>query len=397
MAGALMLLAAGTGGPAAARTAGGPVTLIDAGRTHACALDDDGRAYCWGSGDSGELGNGDTTDRSIPVLVRAPAAGVSFTRITGGDAHTCGLGSDAGAYCWGTNSYHQLGNGDALDRSTPVAVNAPAGVEFTQIAAGGAHTCGLSSEGRAYCWGSSSLGEMGSGDGAGIRSMPAAVHAPAGVTFTQVTAGSSFSCALASNLTAYCWGVGLSGQLGNGANRIQPTPVPVHAPEGAGFTQLTAGRDHVCGLGSDTLAYCWGSGGFGRLGDGDTTDRSAPVPVRAPEGVSFIQLTAGGDHTCGLGSDTLAYCWGTGSLGQLGNGAAVDSPAPVAVHAPAGVVLTQLSAGSGYTCGVGSDARAYCWGANEEHQLGDGGTESRLVPGAVPIPAPHRGHMAAGR
>ncbi|GAB1688659.1 hypothetical protein KRM28CT15_04620 [Krasilnikovia sp. M28-CT-15] len=105
----------------------------------------------------------------------------------------------------------------------------------------------------------------------------------------------------------------------------------VAAPAGVRFTQLTAGNNHTCGLGSDTRTYCWGWGPDGQLGNGTVDESTTPVPVKAPNGVSFTQLTAGEGHTCGLGNDTRTYCWGWGADGQLGNGGTANRSSPVAV------------------------------------------------------------------
>ncbi|MEU4163463.1 fibronectin type III domain-containing protein [Actinoplanes sp. NPDC026670] len=368
-----------------APAAGVTFTRLTAGDLHTCGLGSDSKAYCWGSGGSGQLGDGNTIDRSSPVAVDAPAAGVTFIQLTAGTDHTCGVGSDNKAYCWGLLNTGQLGTGGSTDRSSPVAVSAPAaGVTFTQLTAGRFFTCGLGSNGKAYCW----------GRGGGVNgSTPVVVDAPTpGVTYTRLAAGGYHVCGLGSDSKAYCWGGGNHGQLGDGGTAGWSDPVAVDAPAaGVTFTQLTAGEEHSCGLGSDSKAYCWGSGGSGQLGDGGTTDRSSPVAVDAPAaGVTFTQLAAAGErHTCGLGSDGKAYCWGSGRYGQLGDGSVTDRLSPVAVNAPAtGVTFTELAAaGYHHTCGQGSDGKAYCWGSASSGRLGDGGTTDRLSPVAVNAPA----------
>jgi alpha-tubulin suppressor-like RCC1 family protein len=105
--------------------------------------------------------------------------------------------------------------------------------------------------------------------------------------------------------------------------------VAVRAPAGVTFTQLAAGGNQTCARGGDTRSYCWGNGFAGALGNGDTQDRSSPVTVHTPAGVSFTQLATGGFHGCGLGSDAKAYCWGY--TGELGNGEAQYAASPVMV------------------------------------------------------------------
>ncbi|GAA2860124.1 hypothetical protein Acy02nite_56300 [Actinoplanes cyaneus] len=365
-----------------------PVVQVAAGVTHSCELEAAGRAYCWGDNQTGQLGDGTDTDRPSPTAVNAPAAGVTFTQLAVGGRHTCGLGSDSKAYCWGVGG--PLGNGDGENQSSPVPVDAPAaGVTFTQLTAGLAHTCGLGSDAKAYCWGYNGDGRVGDGTNE-YRMSPVAVNAAAGVTFTQLAAGLAHTCGLGSDAKAYCWGYGSSGQLGDGGTVKRSSPVAVNAPAGGvTFTQLTAGGSHTCGLGSDTKAYCWGAGDRGQLGDGDSgTYRSGPVAVDAPAGVTFTQLTAGGAHTCGRGSDTKAYCWGSGASGELGDGGTAQQSSPVAVNAPAGVTFVGLSAGGSHECGLGSDAKAYCWGAAVHGQLGNGDVTNQPAPVAVLPPDP---------
>ncbi|MEU4217342.1 hypothetical protein [Actinoplanes sp. NPDC026623] len=363
---------------------------VVAGAAHTCGLDSGtNKFYCWGWNDVGELGDGSAVNRSAPVSVIVPNE-VSFTQITAGLSHTCGLGSDTKTYCWGSGAYGQLGNGATpYGWSSLVAVNAPNGVSFTQLTAAGDHTCGLGSDTKAYCWGRGSHGQLGNG-GTANQSSPVAVNAPNGVSFTQLTAGRYHVCGLGSDTKTYCWGLGQFGQLGNGATTDQPSPVAVEAANGVSFTQITVGGDHTCGLGSDTKAYCWGRGAYGQLGNGATPyGWSTPVAVNAPNGVSFTHLSAGSDHTCGLGNDTTAYCWGRGTYGELGNGGTADQSSPVAVDAPNGVSFTRLAAGDYHVCGLGSDTKAYCWGYGALGQLGNGATADQLSPVAVlPIPPP---------
>ncbi|GIE72882.1 hypothetical protein Apa02nite_089900 [Actinoplanes palleronii] len=399
--------------------AGVTFTQLTAATNHSCGLGDDGSAYCWGNnsnyqlGNGGQLGAGGSYTLPTPVLVNAPAAGVTFTQLTAGSTYTCGLGSDSTAYCWGQSGDGQLGiGGGSTTQASPVAVDAPAGVTFTQLSAGsGGPTCGVGDDGQAYCWGFNAAGQLGNGD-TETQYSPMAVNAPAGVTFTHVSAASNYSCGLAGDGGAYCWGSNDSGQLGDGSTADKLSPVAVDAPSGVTFTQLDAGYTNACGLGSDDAVYCWGTNDHGQLGDGGTTNQSSPVavplfapasspsptpspspsatPSPAPGGsVSppVAQLAAGDYHTCALSDDDQAYCWGAGTSGQLGDGATVSRSHPVAVSAPAGVTFTQLTAGWTHTCGLGSDDAAYCWGSNLRGELGVEGATNRLTPAAVSAPA----------
>ena len=210
---------------------------------------------------------------------------------------------------------------------------------------------------------------------------------PAGVTFASLVAGTHHTCALGSDNKAYCWGYGSSGQLGNGGTSQKTVPTAVSLPAGVTFTGLAAGSVHTCALGSNGKAYCWGNGGSGRLGNGAATNQSTPTAVSLPAGVTFSGLAAGNLHTCALGSDSKAYCWGNGGSGQLGNGAATNQSTPTAVSLPAGVTsFSGLAAGNVHTCALGSDSKAYCWGSGGSGQLGNGATTNQLTP--VPVSEP---------
>ena len=148
------------------------------------------------------------------------------------------------------------------------------------------------------------------------------------------------------------------------------------------FAAVTASGLHTCGLTIVTgAAYCWGANGSGQLGDGTMTNRSSPVLVQAPAGVSLAAVGAGDFHTCGVTATGAAYCWGANGSGQLGDGTnTTNRLTPVLVQAPAGVSFAAVTAGAVHTCGVTAAGTAFCWGRNVEGQLGDGTTTDRLTP-----------------
>jgi alpha-tubulin suppressor-like RCC1 family protein len=205
------------------------------------------------------------------------ASGSTFTALTARYQHTCGLTSAGTAYCWGDNSYGQIGDGTTTQRLTPVAVQG--GLVFTALTGGGQHTCGRTSAGAAYCWGYNATGALGDGTSGPNRLTPVAVQG--GLVFTALTAGFIHTCGLTSAGAAYCWGDNSYGQLGDGTGTYRLTPVAVQG--GLVFTALTGGVSHTCGLTSAGAAYCWGWNGPGQLGDGTWgTNRLTPVAVLRP-------------------------------------------------------------------------------------------------------------------
>ncbi|HEX8390949.1 MAG TPA: hypothetical protein VF665_01225 [Longimicrobium sp.] len=328
---------------------------------------------------------------AVYVQAQVPQAEGAFLRLrslAANGTNSCGLTAEGAAFCWGSNDAGQLGDGTYLNRLTPSPVAMPAGVAFDTLIAGGDHTCGLTAAGQAYCWGLNVFGEVGDGSSGGIHGVPVAVAQPAGVAFTTLAAGKNHTCALTAGGAAYCWGRNDYGQAGDGSKAHRATPGAVSMPANAAFTSITAGRYHTCATSSGGQSYCWGEGGSGQMGNQGYTGSLVPTPVLQPAGVGFTRVRAGLDFTCALTSAGQAYCWGTNVRGQLGNNLEYDAYRPVAVHQAAGVAFTGITAGDEHACGVTTAGQAYCWGFAFYGQLGDGtNPASRPVPGPVTQPA----------
>ena len=362
------------------------LTRVSASGEHACGDGADGKVYCWGYNHFGQLGDGTETHRLTPVAVKAPD-GVRLSRVSAGSYHTCAEGDDQNIYCWGNGTGGQLGNGAQGNSSTPVAVDVsglPAGVELSGVSAGNGHTCAVGSNGSVYCWGHGAYGQLGNGEDS-FSTVPDSVKAPEDVTFTRVSAGGIHTCAEGTDARLYCWGYNNDGQLGTGRGNSN-VPETVAAPAGVKFSRVTTGMDHTCAEGTDgdgtKRLYCWGDNGYGQLGN-STAGGSSPLPVPVNTGESaLVGVTAGSRFTCAEDLNGSIYCWGNGSSGQLGNGAQTGSSAPVAVHAPAGVELSGVTAGNSFACAVSPDG-AFCWGRNLFGRLGDGTQTNRRTPGLV--------------
>ena len=261
---------------------------VSAGWALSCALTSSGAAFCWGDNGYGELGNGSTVSTRTPMAV---GGGLSFVSIGTGNFFACGLTAAGAAYCWGNNSAGQLGIGPVSPNvcsaepcsAAPVAVSG--GLTFTALSVGYWHACGLTSSGAAYCWGDNDGGQLGATTTetcAGLGSVVACSRLPlpleGGVTLAQASAGSFHSCGFTSGGDGYCWGSNSNGQLGNGTTVYGPTPTAMAG--GLSFSALTAfGRWHSCGLTTTGVAYCWGYGLWGQLGNGGTFDATVPMLV----------------------------------------------------------------------------------------------------------------------
>ena len=356
-------------------TPGAFLSMVSAGGYHVCGLNASGAAYCWGANDLGQVGDGTTTNRSKPVAV---SGGRTFSSITAGASHSCGLVGQSVA-CWGQNLYGQLGDNTTTNHSTPTAVSNGA-VSFTAVSAGQHHTCALSTTGAAYCWGDNAYGQVGNGTVGGTRLLPTAVTG--GLTFTAINAGGGdHTCARTSAGVVYCWGRNTEGQLGDNTTTSRGTPVAVSTAQT--FASVIGGLTHTCALTAAGATYCWGDNLHGALGDGSTTRRFAPT---AASGVGTLSiLSAGGYAGCGVNSVGAAICWGWGTSGQHGDGLTnVDQPTASAVLG--GLAFSAITSGFAHTCGLSDFGEAYCWGYNFYGQVGDLSATNRTVPTRVGAP-----------
>ncbi|MBK6762520.1 MAG: hypothetical protein IPG68_04240 [Micrococcales bacterium] len=341
------------------------LTEIDSGGGHTCAVDQKDHAFCWGYNYFGQLGDGTTTNALTAVQVDHSVA-EQLISITAGGSHTCAVGPSGEAYCWGYGYYGQLGRGSTTTSGTPGAVvGLPAG-GLRAISAGSIHTCGLAADGSTLCWGDGAEGKVGNNNIGKVLS-PAVVAVPEEAV--RVAAGFNQSCAIDGDGHAYCWGAGESGQLGDG--RIWEAWAPVAVPAGA--TQVAAGAGHACVILQDGSVQCAGNGDQGQLGMGTVGYRDEPVSVSLGPASA---IAAGEAHTCAL-VDGRAYCWGDGNYRQLGDLNAVRSLVPIPVSVTgvlAGKTLVSITAGGYHTCALDTAGKAYCWGRNDDGQLGAPGT-----------------------
>lgn len=350
---------------------------VSAGGAHTCGVTTDSRTFCWGNNWAGQLGGGSSgSSELIPTLI---TGGLQFRQVSAGSSHTCGVTPSNEAYCWGANESGQLGDGTTTNRATPTAISGAR--QFRQVEAGSRHTCGVTTDNLAFCWGDNEYGQLGDGTTTS-RLVPRAV---AGARrFRQVVAGAHFwshTCGVTTEDRAFCWGSNNYGQLGDStevASRLKPTRVA----GGLRVRQIDAGGLHTCAVTTSYRAFCWGNGGAGAIGNGKRYLSFWPRAVAG--GLYFNRVSLGETHSCGVTTSNRAYCWGVNAYGQLGDGTAPYSkPRPVAVAG--GLYFKQLSGGSAHTCGKTPAGKAYCWGANSDGRVGDG-TWSQIAPRLTPVP-----------
>ena len=285
--------------------AGKTIKQVSVGDWNTCAIASDDRVYCWGYGVSfGDLGNGTFSQSNVPVAVSTSGvlAGKKIKQISVGFENVCAIDSDGKAYCWGNGAFGALGNGSTVRSNVPVAVATSgvlAGKKIKQVTASYFHTCAIASDKEAYCWGDNTDGQLGDGSTA-QSNVPVAVLPPQGMTpplggqFKQISAeGGNRTCAIAYGDDAYCWGEGRYGGLGNNSTANSKRPVPVLMSgilANKRIKQISSGVYRTCVIASDNQIYCWGRNSHGQFGNNDTAD--SLIPKAASNGGSTILANA---------------------------------------------------------------------------------------------------------
>jgi alpha-tubulin suppressor-like RCC1 family protein len=354
---------------------------IVAGASHTCAITPAGGVECWGSNGNGQLGDGTTLQRVHPVAVQGLQS-VVVTALAAGQSFTCALATSGAILCWGDNVYGELGDGTTTERHTAVPVPSLS-QSVTAIAAGSAgssHACALRG-GKVLCWGSDAYGQLG--DGATKNSpQPIPVVGLSGAS--AIGAGTTHTCAVTAAGGVVCWGENDNGQVGNGTSGADvPAPAAVQSLA-SGAAALSGGIDGMCTLMSAGSLKCWGLNDWGQLGDGATGD-GATTSSNSPKDVlgvsSGVAVSFGGKHACALVTSGDVQCWGWNAAGQLGDGTTVSRPNPMNVTSVSGVVA--IATGASHGCAMTSPSAIACWGSNANGQLGDGTTSQRTTPVAV--------------
>jgi alpha-tubulin suppressor-like RCC1 family protein len=273
---------------------------VSVGGVHACGLDLTGAAYCWGDNTNGQLGT-ETGETCLDLGALHPCStqpvavggGLVFTSISAGFFHTCALTATGAGFCWGRNGLGSLGDGTVTPRRTPVAV--AGGLAFGLIASGAEYTCALTPAGVAYCWGGNAGGQLGLGPTRPFPFVPTRVIGD--LQFKSLSASNEnnvfgHTCGITTENVAYCWGATEDGAVGAPTSETCPgfggdqphacVTSPVLVTGGVLFTSTSAGLRHTCATAVTGEAYCWGGNYRGELGNGTSSFSSTPVRVSRP-------------------------------------------------------------------------------------------------------------------
>ena len=324
-------------------------SMISAGAYHTVVLREDGTVWALGSNGRGQLGDGTTTWRSMPVQVQNLN---NVIAISAGRTHTVALKSNGTVWAWGANNDGQLGDGTTNQSNTPIQV---AGLnDITAISAGGSHSLALKADGTVWAWGSNFYGQLGNGS-ATWRITPLVQIEELNDIIT-VSAGATHSVALGANGTVWAWGSNSYGALGDGT--ITRRHTPVQAQNLNNVIAISAGSSYTVALREDGTVWTWGRNSHGQLGDGTTTWRSMPLQVQGLNNI--MTISAGIIHTKAVAEDGIVWAWGVNWYGHLGDGTTIGRNTPIQVQYINNVIA--ISAGRTHTVALTEDSYVWAWG-----------------------------------
>jgi len=360
--------------------------MVAGGEYHSCAVTDEGGPLqCWGKNVSGQLGDDSNDQSETPVGVNGLSTGIKA--VDGGYDHSCAVTSGGGVKCWGANSKGQLGNGYWTQSLVPVDVknddDSPIS-DAVAVSTGQDHSCALTSGGNVKCWGYNGYGQLGDNSDAN-RNKAVVVTTTTGSPLTGIKAidlGDAHSCALTTGGSVKCWGSGIYGKLGDGNGIAHYEMMPVNVIGLSGVATISAGFHHTCAVLTDRTAKCWGYNSNGQLGNG-LVNMFYATPQMVSGLTKGVAIAAGREHTCALLSTGAAKCWGDNYYGQLGDNKASGgtSNVPVDVSGLAsGSTALAIGLGNDHSCAIFDGYGVKCWGSNSNGQLGDDSTANRNTP-----------------
>ena len=347
---------------------------ISAGSNFSLAIDKNGRAWGWGRNISGEVGDNSITQRNTPVSVLGAVKTFCHIAASLGN-HSLALTHTGRAWAWGDNGNGRLGNNAIVSQRTPVSVLG-AVKTFCKIAVGNAWSLAIDKNGRAWAWGNGGDGRLG------INSTVSALT-PVSVlgavkTFCHIGAGNATSAAIDKNGRIWSWGFNNSGQLGNGANTQQLTPVSL-AGAVKTFCKISLSNGQTLALDKNGRAWGWGFNANGLLGDNSVTARNTPVSV-AGAVKTFCEIAAGNQHALAIDKSGNTWAWGPNGQGQLGANIATFVRTPKSIVLGATKTFCQVNIGGGFSAMIDRVGKMWTWGSNTTGQIGDNTTTARYTP-----------------
>jgi len=375
---------------------------VCAGTEHTLAIKTDGSLWTWGRNNNGQLGDGTTVTRYAPVrigfdtnwtkvsayssslAVKSSGSlwilGVNGPEQIGTDSnwvqasmginHSLAVKADGSLWAWGTNSSGQLGDGTVYSKSLPVQIGVDVG--WMEVSAGYTYSMAVRMDGSLWAWGNNEFGQLG--NSAMLNQYSPVKIDETNSDWVQVASGMTHSLAVKSDGSLWAWGDNTSGKVGDGTTIARPAPVRIGVENN--WMQVSAGYHHSLAVKSDGSLWAWGNNERGQLGDGTTINRFEPVNVGA--GNDWKQVGSGGAHSLAIRADGSLWAWGDNGFGQLGDMTKTDKHLPTRVGIDTSWV--QLSAGETHSLAIKADGTLWAWGRNNYFQLGNTNTSDRIAP-----------------
>ena len=373
------------------------VSRVSAGHDHACALTEQGQVYCWGNNRRGQLGAGERAPQPTPTLV--PLAS-SAKAIAAGAEFSCAALGDGRVYCFGAGDRGQLGPGATADQGAPTLLVDGGGQPLKEVkglglggvvgtAEASAHGCAVLESGDLMCWGQNDYGQLGTGQTSPSAAPARVMTSLAADGMVEIELGGFHTCARQRIGRLWCWGRNHDWQLGfmDQVDRSLPEVVSDES-EFSGVTDAAAGTWHSCGISAGGTLWCWGEDAEWRLGLGSAQGPDGDdimVPTRVLPAQRWKAIDAGHRHSCAIDAAGSLWCFGTSVDGETGVRAAQATPYSPPVQL-ADEPWESIALGTSYSCGVRAGGALYCWGRNDQGQLGVGSTDNQAVPARVCLP-----------
>ena len=359
--------------------------VLSAGEDHTCAIRDDGRVLCWGEGDYGKLGIGNTNDKSSPQFTNSLGTGRKAIDISAGGEHTCAVLDNGSVMCWGRDNYGQIGDGTSggqrVSPTHTVGLPRPA----VAVEVGMDFSCALLDNGSVMCWGRGSGGRLGNGGTSNSAQPVYTDPMPGGRKAVAIDISHYHTCAVLDDGNVACWGSGGGGRLGTGSNSGESSPTLANYFSSTNqAVDVALGRYTGCALMANGNVTCWGEGYLGD-GNGETTKMSPGLAwVNLPTGRTAVSVEMGRKHACMQLDNGVVKCWGDDQYGQMANGNGEnDRNNPTTVNFASGIEAVSIHAGHWHNCITAQTNEVYCWGDGKAGKLGDGGTTQHNFAGAA--------------
>lgn len=326
---------------------------------HSVGIKTDGTLWAWGSNTAGQLGDGTSYVRSVPVQIGTSA---NWKSVYVGNRHTLAIKTDGTLWAWGDNKYGQLGDGTTISKNTPTQIGTA--TDWQSLGGGAEHSVGIKTDGTLWTWGGNGYGQLGDGTTVS-KNIPTQIGTA--TNWKSIRAANYQTLAIKTDGTLWGWGINTSGQLGDGTSVSKNIPTQIGTA--TNWKSIDTGTQHSVGLRTDGTLWAWGYNNWGQLGDGTTISKNTQIQIGTA--TNWQTVAAGNGFTYATKTDGSLWAWGSNNFGQLGNGTSggsVTSPAQV----DSSLDNMRVFAGENHILVQTFNSFLKSCGRNDSWQLGDG-------------------------